>query len=228
MRLMPIDPNLNIVRDGLVLWLDPRFQTSYSGSGTNWHDLSGNTNNGTLTNGPTFDSGSGGSIVFDGTDDYVNVSDSTSLDIASEITEEVWVYINSYTDRGTLITKNLSYYFQVTTDGTVQIYTYWNNGGSRANSAYNSSTNTIPLNTWTHIAFTESTGGLRKIYINGSLDSSHQQEASIYTANDPVNIGGQTSTRWLDGKISQARVYNRELTSTEILQNYNATKGRFT
>ena len=61
----------DIITDGLVLYLDAANTKSYIGSGTTWKDLSGNSNDGTLTNGPTFDSGNSGSIVFDGVDDFV-------------------------------------------------------------------------------------------------------------------------------------------------------------
>jgi hypothetical protein len=59
------------ITDGLVLYLDAANTKSYIGSGTTWKDLSGNSNDGTLTNEPTFDSGNSGSIVFDGVDDFV-------------------------------------------------------------------------------------------------------------------------------------------------------------
>lgn len=59
----------NIIQNGLVFALDAANKKSYPGSGTTWKDLSGNGNDGTLTNGPTFDSGNGGSIVLDGTND---------------------------------------------------------------------------------------------------------------------------------------------------------------
>ena len=63
----------NIITDGLVLYLDAANTKSYPGSGTTWRDLSKSQLNGTLTNGPTFNSSNGGSIVFDGVDDYVNL-----------------------------------------------------------------------------------------------------------------------------------------------------------
>ena len=63
-----------IVSNGLVLALDAADKNSYPGSGITWRDVSGNNNNGTLTNGPTFDSSNGGSIVFDGTNDFVTGS----------------------------------------------------------------------------------------------------------------------------------------------------------
>jgi len=63
-----------IATDGLVLCLDAANNRSYPGSGTAWTDLSRGGNNGALTNGPTFNSANGGSIVFDGTNDYVQVT----------------------------------------------------------------------------------------------------------------------------------------------------------
>ena len=70
----------NIITDGLVLYLDAANTKSYPGSGTTWRDLSKSQLNGTLTNGPTFNSANGGSIVFDGTNDYVdNIGDLSSF-----------------------------------------------------------------------------------------------------------------------------------------------------
>ena len=63
-----------IVNNGLILALDAADNNSYSGSGTTWSDLSGNNNTGTLTNGPTFGSTNGGTIVFDGTNDYAEIT----------------------------------------------------------------------------------------------------------------------------------------------------------
>ena len=67
---MALHHSPRIVTSGLVLALDAADRNSYPGSGTTWTDLSGNANNGTLTNGPTFNSANGGSIVFDGTNDF--------------------------------------------------------------------------------------------------------------------------------------------------------------
>ena len=81
-----------IVTSGLVLALDAAERLSYPRTGTTWRDLSGNSNNGTLTNGPTFSAGNMGSIVFDGVDDYVNIANSTSLQVADTFTVCAWIY----------------------------------------------------------------------------------------------------------------------------------------
>ena len=75
-----------IVKDGLILDLDAAKRDSYPSSGTVWNDISGFQNNGTLINGPTFNSSNGGSIVFDGVDDYVQCAGSFPLTSATIIT----------------------------------------------------------------------------------------------------------------------------------------------
>jgi hypothetical protein len=80
-----------IVTNGLVLNYDAGQQNSYSGSGTTWTDLSGRGNTGTLTNGPTYSSANGGSIVFDGVDDYVNIGSQSLVGSGtSPFSVELW------------------------------------------------------------------------------------------------------------------------------------------
>ena len=93
-----IDSNQKIVTNGLVLHLDAAQRRSYSGSGTVWTDLSGNGNNGTLTNGPTFNSANGGSIQFDGSNDHVNMGDILNNVFAGtnpKYSFNVWVMFNT-------------------------------------------------------------------------------------------------------------------------------------
>jgi hypothetical protein len=89
----------NIVVDGLVLYLDAANQYSYVSGSTAWNDLSRSNNNGTLINGPTFNSANGGSIVFDGIDDYVSFVSNPSL--TNQITVEVWIQLSSTLPNGT-------------------------------------------------------------------------------------------------------------------------------
>ena len=85
-----------ISTDGLVLCLDAANTKSYPGSGTVWSDLSRGGNNGTLTNGPTFNSGNGGSIVFDGVNDYVDCGVS-NISLPINITLISWIYQSTIT-----------------------------------------------------------------------------------------------------------------------------------
>ena len=86
----------SIVTDGLSLYLDAANTRSYPGSGTAWYDLSGNVNHGTLVNGPTFDSGNAGSIVFDGTNKYVNFPNPLNKTQLDQIwTVQSWINITT-------------------------------------------------------------------------------------------------------------------------------------
>ena len=86
----------SIVTSGLTLCLDAGFTPSYTTSGTTWYDLSYGVNNGTLTNGPTFNTSNGGSIVFDGVDDCVVVNSNANILSYSTYTKISWFYITSY------------------------------------------------------------------------------------------------------------------------------------
>ena len=95
----------DIVENGLVLCLDAANKLSYPRTGTSWTDLSGNSYNGTLTNGPTFNAGNLGSIVFDGVDDYVDtVNTGTTFQFSNTtFTLSLWVKTNAVS--GNLISK---------------------------------------------------------------------------------------------------------------------------
>jgi hypothetical protein len=208
-----------IVTDGLVLYLDAANTRSYPGSGTVWSDLSRGGNNGTLTNGPTFNSGNGGSIVFDGSNDYVSVSSSTSLNEPKTI--ESWIYVTSQ-QTAMILSRGIGNYELYTfTDGFV--YTYWGN-------AFNASINnpSVTLNVWNQFCFTLS-GTTETVYKNGSLIGSRTLNATpSYSNTGNLDIARRnTNTLYLNGRIPNIKIYNRALSSTEILQNYNATKTRF-
>jgi hypothetical protein len=208
-----------IVTDGLVLYLDAANTRSYPGSGTTWTDLSRSGNNGSLINGPTFNSGNGGSIVFDGSNDYVSVSSSTSLNEPKTI--ESWIYVTSQ-QTAMILSRGIGNYELYTfTDGFV--YTYWGN-------AFNASINnpSVTLNVWNQFCFTLS-GTTETVYKNGSLIGSRTLNATpSYSNTGNLDIARRnTNTLYLNGRIPNIKIYNRALSATEILQNYNATKTRF-
>jgi hypothetical protein len=208
-----------VVQSGLVLNLDAGASTSYPGSGTTWTDLSGSGNNGTLTNGPTFNSANGGSIVFDGVNDRIECGTFS----VPFLTVSTWVYkTTSATNQGICRKQNgwaVSQY-----NGTLQVapgtsWTFYNTGY------------TIPLNTWVNIVYTYSgTGaaGSQTVYINGSnIYSTSAGSGAISSNGNSVRIGFDDNNWWWNGRIAQVSIYNRALTAAEILQNYNALKGRF-
>ena len=109
----------NAVEDGLILALDAGNTKSYPGSGTTWTDLSGNGNNGTLVNGVGYNSDYGGSLSFDGTNDYIDITSLAPLADTSAVTMEAWVNVdtltNSYQVIGTW--ERTTYHWQFTYSG---------------------------------------------------------------------------------------------------------------
>ena len=218
----------SIVTSGLTLCLDAGFTPSYTSSGTTWYDVSYGGNNGTLVNGPTFNSENGGSIVFDGVDDYVRVLDNNSLDISNNITIECWFYPTSYKNPESYSIPLFNKY-SGTTDANFRFYfagsfqinklvIYATRGGVW--NPVSPISQVIPLNQWTHIVWTYSNGGL--LYINGVSQGSAVGSGNLSTNNVNLNIGDGYA-----GRISNIRIYNVALTQTNVTQNYNALKDRF-
>jgi hypothetical protein len=219
---MALHHSPRIVTNGLVLCLDAGNRKSYSGSGNVWRDLAGS-NNGTLTNGPTFSSANGGSIVFDGVDDIAN----TTYVSANTYTFSAWfktnVVSNGYRNIISIPTPN---YSLVLLDPNNPNLGFWTNDNLNGESL---STPTISTNTWYNVVFVREgnniTGGY-KAYLNGVLYGNANTGTWSTTAN--LSVGGRTdSSQHLNGNISQVSIYNRPLAPAEIQQNYNATKGRY-
>ena len=210
-----------------ALTLDAGNPLSYPGTGTLWTDLSGYGNNGTLINGPTFDSANGGSIVFDGNDDYVNCGNASNLQITVG-TISAWVKTtapgSSY--RG-IIVKQFSWGLYVQ-DGVLTTFDF-------GNSANRSTGINISDGTWKNITmtFTETVGTPSNnaiVYLNGNPVLTTTIKYSNNTINVELGRGGSSgigASQLLNGNISQALIGNRVLSATEVLANFNATKGRY-
>jgi len=221
-----------IVTDGLVLALDAANTKSYPGTGTTWTDLSGNGNNGTLTNGPTFNSSNVGNIVFDGTNDSVAIS---NLGLSTN-TIEGWINsadVTQGTTGGNGIVSAIGYYSRVATDK----YTYI---GFLGNSTLtfridNGSTShklvadyTYSADVWYHVALSyNASNGSTVAYLNGSSIGSTTASTGITFNSVPFDIAKAENSQFFDGSVALVKVHNRVLTASEVLQNYNATKSRF-
>jgi hypothetical protein len=212
-----------IVTDGLVLALDAADKNSYPGSGTTWTDMSGNGNNGTLTNSPTFNSANGGSIVFDGTDDWVSCGNASNLQITvGSISAWVKTITPGSVYRGIVTKQNAWGLFLK--DGILITYD-WGNSADRTTGI------NIADNSWKNVAmaFTQTVGTPSNnviIYLNGNPVLT----TTVRNSNQNVAVGlasGGGGGQLLNGSISNAQVYNRTLSASEILQNYNAQKSRF-
>jgi hypothetical protein len=230
---MGISGGPDIVQDGLVLELDAADKNSYPGSGTTWRDLSGNANNGTLTNGPTFNSGNAGSIVFDGVDDYVIGDTPVNVDLNNNVSVCVVFKFNAFTPINPRIMelRDSTYSIQILRDGeqTNSICTKNSKfqGGTTASYWFQPIVNTIYILNVVWIPSTSTT----QLYRNGILMSENIFfNVGVGSQTNKLTLGvrgGFNSTTWLNGNIYNIQIYNRALSSTEILQNYNATKTRF-
>jgi hypothetical protein len=210
-----------IVTNGLVLNIDAGFTPSYPTSGTTWYNLNG-INNGTLTNGPTFNNN--GYITFDGVDDYVlggsnlGISGDTSLSIS---------YFARW-DGASFSTNFPSGVGNNTVSNTNRgLSTTWSNGRIALDFWVNRfrATSALIVQTWYYVVFTKSPGligSTSKLYVNGK-EVAGAVEGTNTTPNildSPFVVGRLDSTRWFNGRISSSQIYNRTLSESEVLQNY--------
>ena len=252
---MGVNYNPRIVTDGLVLALDAGNTKSYRGSGTTWTDLSGNRNNGTLTNGPTYNSANGGTIAFDAVDDYVNLSPSSSFDFSTgPFSIECWFNItanSAVSGAGSRVgnlfmcghpsnpnIESITWYIlgDANTTGT-GFGIYKNNNETIAYDRFG----TISQNAWHHAVLSRTvngSNGTMRIYLDAS------QFGSDITDNygvGPTSWGLSTGNARIatmllsgayaynfNGRIPIVRVYKgKGLTAAEVRQNFNATRGRY-
>ena len=225
-----------IVTDNLVLALDAANTKSYPGSGTTWTDLSGKGNNGTLTNGPTFDNGNGGSIDFDGSNDTVTFSSNNinglSSGTATQFSIMGWV-------KWDVLTSSPTAWFEKqnsTAEYARLELSADSASGGRVWFVTSNTTNTvsggmisnylIDTNKYYHMALV-CDGTSKKGYINGVEEySATESFSNTYPSNSyTLGIGG--AQRKFNGKVANVAIYNKPLTASEISQNFNALRGRY-
>lgn len=215
-----------IVTNGLVLHLDAANTLSYQSGSTIWNDLSGNRNNGTLINGPTFNSANGGSIVFDGVNDYATINTSIG---SGNFTFNIWLRRQSTSTAPLFL-------FGRYADSKVRgcMFFILNNILSFRIAAAASFDRTVNMtspvtgSSWTNIVASANRTSNVLLYRDGLLD--RQADISTQQGNIPTlnYIGAANGGAWfLNANLGIVQVYNRALSQQEILQNYNATKSRF-
>lgn len=226
-----------VVTNGLVLYLDAANTKSYASGSTTWSDISRSGVNGTLTNGPTFSSTNGGSIVFDGTNDNVVLGDVFNIGTNS-VTLSAWVKLN--TGSGTMgIAGKASQRSYV---GRYAIFVETSNINAlfQPVSNYTIATSVTPYvdGRFHNICLTINRTGFMTLYIDSTsvgtpVDVSSTSGVNLNASTDYFYVGaygnstGQTPALFLNGNIAQTTVYNRALSADEVLQNYNATRTRF-
>lgn len=237
---MATNYNPKVVTNGLILYLDAGNERSYPGTGTVWTDLTRNNYNGTLTNGPVFNGANGGSIVFDGINDYVtcgsvyNFGGSNSagtiliwargkdnmfsnqrpgvsntqhgwIDIAIE-SNRYYLYIDAYNNPpyGEFFIIPLSATGYNSLSGEWRFYSV----------SINRPTNTYTVGIDDKIFTYNKTFTVENFFNFNTIEIARMNNSTYFT-------------RYFTGNIASVAVYNRAITREEILQNYNATKGRF-
>ena len=214
-----VTSNLIQNTNSLVLYLDAYNTSSYAGSGSNWLDLSGNNNNITLTGGYSYNAF--GSISFNGTGWGYNNGDILSK---TAYTKQVWVKFSSFSFANNIISG-----------GNSGMHAFWLAGSNpgKLQAGHNGAWSTIVDNTslitgtWYNLAVTFNSTSGWVLYINGQQKIT-SSDVSIFTGTGNIQLasfGG--AGNFFSGEIAHALVYNKTLTASEILQNFNSLKTRF-
>ena len=216
----------NIVTDGLVFLVDAASARSYPGSGNTWYDLSGNNYDLTLTNGPIWNSagyfdndidsyftGAGGSNVPTGNDPYTMV---------------VWARQNTSWNGGAglisiggFLTTNQSNALRTLTSSVGTFHHYWWGNDM----SLSSNTGSLAVGEWFQVAASFD-GTTRRIWVNGVSRSSDTPTGHNVTSTT-IQVSKTYGSEYQVGDMAIACIYNRGLTSAEMLQNFNAQKSRF-
>ena len=230
-RLQFFDPRIDVI-DGT----EPSIANLLSGFTANrLTDLIG-TNNGTFVNGPTYSSANGGSIVFDGVDDYTSISNNSLLSFGTNsFTINLWIRRITTNSFNPIITTYNNYnsgystYFYAGIYNASNVYetgfTILTSGGSHITTL-----SAIPItnNEWINVSATRS-GDNITLYRNGSFYSTASSQGNNWSGTGRPTLigGGVTGATPLNGNISQVSIYDRALSAAEIQQNFNATKSRY-
>ena len=231
----------NIVKDGLVLYMDSSSPNSYysPSSGITWSDISGNFYEGTLTNVVTYIPINGGTFLFDGANSYItnigNISSFSFIQNTAVFTIDVWVkpyvlggsiYIMGNND-GTSGAKG--FFLGKLSDERLNFVLTYGVGGMTTltfrQSNYFTDTN------WVNIVI--SCNGVNAIaYKNGIQFGSISSTVSTLSTGDSSSVLGigrinQSTTQYWNGYISTVKIYNRSLSPQEVLQNFNSVRSRF-
>jgi hypothetical protein len=223
---MGIAYNSKTNTDGLLFCVDAGSIKSYPGSGTIWYDVGGRSNDGTLINGPVYSSVGGGSILFDGTNDVIQLKPFSNL-LASDITVETWVNITSLPSDWVRIVgvggngTNRTFGLWYSVEGRI----LWQRYGA-GDPALIPSSPIISLNTWSHICATTS-GSSHKLYLNGTEIGSSSGTGPWPISSENVTIGFAGFHARLTGYVSNVKLYNIGFNSSQIKENFDIQKKRF-
>ena len=218
---MGLSHSPRIVTDGLVFCVDAANKRSYPGAGTTWTDLSSSKANGTLVNMTNnFSTDGAGGLIFDGTNERVDIDSTKSVMSQNAYTKIAWFYAYSFK-------------YNIISGGSSAQHAFWLQGTDRLRAGHNaswsivSSTTALSLNTWYHgaVTFNTSTGWV--LYLNGLPEDTSGSTSTFSSSANTFYIGSYNGANLFHGIISNCLIYNRVLIPDEIKQNYLATKGRY-
>ncbi len=233
----------SIITNGLMLHLDAANLKSYPGTGTTWFDISGNGRNATLFNGVAYSSEKSGCLDFNRTtDSYATIPHDATISsqvfgASATFTLSGWFVVDEYADYATLIQKASGGSYSNSTNGIwmensneILGISASNVGGNPTGSLARVYYNATP-GVWYNVVWTGD-GTTARLYINGVLVNSILFSSLTVTRNessDPITIGTRStgSTPELDGRIAVVTAYNIGFTQNQVLQNFNAYRGRF-
>ena len=211
-----------------------RGTTNATGGG--WVDLSGNAKHGELLNGPTYNSDKGGSIVFDGSNDYISLGNVGT--IGNQQTIDVWFYSTSVTNYKNVLDMNYANYgstgnvgprLEQYSDGTSN-WIWSGNTGNNNLYNYQSVQYSLSANTWYNATWVCDNGTVA-VYLNGTATQTGISSSNGFlTTYGAASIGRGfhlDSSRYFAGRVGGVKIYSKVLSATEILQNFNATRDRY-
>lgn len=215
------------VSSNLIRSYDINNRFSYNGTGTTLGDVSGNGIDGTLVNGVGYNNSNGGSLVFDGSNDYVNFS--SGLPSTDDLTYEAWVNPSSFSGFNVILNHDnwtTGYVHFQFDQGALHFDLHCCQvGGQAISSTYN-----FTINTWYQVAavYSKSLGQV-SFFVNGTLTNTVNLTGSIPTiTNSSLKLGSWNGNdRFFNGKIGLVRIYNSALSASDIQTNFNGSKTRF-
>ena len=201
---------------GLVLALGMN-----EGRGTTVSDTSGQNNTGTLLNATWTTGRYGTGLAFNGSNSWVTVNDSASLNLVNGLTLEAWVRPTLNTDWRTIMLKEWDAVYELYASTTTGPGTGVNIGGYQE--VFSSTP--LPTNTWSHVAATWD-GATLRLYVNGVLVASRAATGTPATSTNPLRIGGNAHWgEYFAGTIDEVRIYKRALSAAEIQTDMNTPVG---
>lgn len=221
-----------IVKDGLILDLDAGKLDSYNRTGVIWNDISGNNINGTLTNGPIFNSDKGGFLSFDGIDDYMVINDNDFFTLSNvDFSFDFWINFSTVSNNRTIVSQYNAAGIAPIWIGRIgsNVTVFSSSDGVNWNILNNALSFSVTTDTWYNITITRS-GNTWTSYKNGVQQSTITAAGVLYNSTNNFIMAYRNVVG--DGyhacKISNFKLYkNKSLTSSEVLKNYNALKGRY-